>query len=74
MHSMTMPFPLAQGVELEGFATKDAVELTFEVRWNARRDRFRVLKVARLSEAQAPATAESLSAPRESGPEEHSRQ
>jgi hypothetical protein len=33
MASMTMPFPAAAGVDLEGVAVGDLVEMTFEVRW-----------------------------------------
>lgn len=33
MASMTMPFPLAEPVELEGIEEGDKVEMTFEVRW-----------------------------------------
>lgn len=35
MDSMSMPFPLAQGVALEGFAKGDIIEFTFEVRWKS---------------------------------------
>jgi len=34
MLEMSMEFPLAPGVSLEGIAVGDAVELTFEVGWN----------------------------------------
>ncbi len=34
MESMTMPFPLADGVSLGGIDRGDKVEMTFEVRWN----------------------------------------
>jgi hypothetical protein len=34
MNEMTMPFPLAESVSLEGFFVDDIVELTFEVRTN----------------------------------------
>lgn len=34
MASMTMPFPLADDVSLEGLETGDKVEMTFEVRWD----------------------------------------
>lgn len=34
MASMTMPFPLAADVSLEGIEPGEAVEMTFEVRWN----------------------------------------
>lgn len=33
MASMAMPFPLAEGLELEGIEAGDPVEMTFEVRW-----------------------------------------
>lgn len=33
MASMTMPFPLADPVDLEGIEVGDKVEMTFEVRW-----------------------------------------
>src|ERR1043165_7939415 len=35
MKSMTMPFPVAKGVSLDGLAIGDIVEFTFEVRWNS---------------------------------------
>lgn len=34
MQSMTMPFPLADGVSLAGIARGDKVEMTFEIRWH----------------------------------------
>lgn len=34
MASMTMPFPVAEGLSLEGIETDDKVEMTFEVRWD----------------------------------------
>ncbi len=34
MNAMTMPFPPAPGVSLEGLKVGDAVEITFEVRWD----------------------------------------
>ena len=34
MEEMTMGFPVAEGVSLEGFAVGDSVRFTFEVRWN----------------------------------------
>lgn len=33
MASMTMPFPLADSIDLEGVEEGDKVEMTFEVRW-----------------------------------------
>ena len=35
MSSMTMPFPLAPGVSVDGLAVGDIVEFTFEVRWKS---------------------------------------
>lgn len=35
MNAMTMPFPLGEGVTLDGFAIGDAVEFDFEVDWEA---------------------------------------
>ena len=34
MNAMTMPFPPAPGVSLEGLSVGDEVELTFEVLWD----------------------------------------
>jgi len=34
MNAMTMPFPPAPGVSLQGLSVGDEVELTFEVRWD----------------------------------------
>ncbi len=34
MQSMTMPFPLADGVSLAGIDRGDKVEMSFEVRWH----------------------------------------
>lgn len=48
MDAMTMPFPLAPGLQWEGLAVGDHVELTFEVRWNARKNRFQAIHVSRL--------------------------
>ncbi len=33
MNEMTMPFPVAKGVALQGLAVGDPVEFTFQVRW-----------------------------------------
>lgn len=35
MHSMTMPFPLAKGVSLEGIGADDIVEAQIHVDWEA---------------------------------------
>ena len=34
MHSMSMPFEVAEGVDLEVLSPEDPVRFTFEVRWN----------------------------------------
>ena len=34
MNAMTMPFPPAAGLSLQGLAVGDEIELTFEVRWD----------------------------------------
>jgi len=34
MNAMTMPFPPAPGVSLDGLGVGDEIELTFEVRWD----------------------------------------
>lgn len=47
MDSMTMPFPLAKGVSLDGLAAGDAVEATFEVRWKSQ-PRFQTTKLVKL--------------------------
>lgn len=47
MDSMTMPFPLAKSVSLEGLAANDVVEVTFEVRWKSQ-PRFQTTKIVKL--------------------------
>jgi Cu/Ag efflux protein CusF len=47
MDAMTMPFPLAKGVSLVGFAAGDVVEVTFEVRWKSQ-PRFQTTKIVKL--------------------------
>jgi Cu/Ag efflux protein CusF len=47
MDSMTMPFPLAKGVSVDGFAAGDVVEVTFEVRWKSQ-PRFQTTKILKL--------------------------
>lgn len=46
MDSMTMPFPLAKGLSLEGLAKDDVVEFTFEVRWKSQ-PRMQLTKIAK---------------------------
>lgn len=54
MKEMVMPFPgLAPGVSLEGFAVGDAVEVTFEVRWNEV-PRTVVTSIRKLAEGEKP--------------------
>jgi Cu/Ag efflux protein CusF len=47
MDSMTMPFPLAPGVSLEGLAVGDIVEFVFELDWSAS-PTYRVTRIAEL--------------------------
>jgi hypothetical protein len=47
MGTMTMPFPLAKGVSLEGLSVGDIVEVTFEVRWKSH-PRTQTTKVVKL--------------------------
>ncbi len=47
MDSMTMPFPLAKGVSLDGFTVGDIVEVTFEVRWKSQ-PRFQTTRLVKL--------------------------
>lgn len=65
MDSMTMPFPVAPGVTLEGFEPGTPVLLTFEVRWRASKDRFRIVSLERLaaSRSDPPSTATEGHAP-----------
>lgn len=48
MASMTMPFPLAQGVSIDGLAVGDRVEFTFEVRWQSTREPMAVTAIDKL--------------------------
>lgn len=48
MRSMTMPFPLAQGVSLDGFAVGDKVEFEFVVNWGGNRPAWEVTKLTKL--------------------------
>lgn len=47
MDSMTMPFPLAKGVSLDGLSIDDKVEFTFEVRWKSQ-PRMQLTKIVKL--------------------------
>jgi hypothetical protein len=47
MGSMAMPFMPAEGLDLSGIAPGDAVEFTWEVRWNTRPNS-RVVRIAKL--------------------------
>lgn len=47
MDSMTMPFPVAEGVPLEGVEAGDPIAFTFEVRWNDQ-PRFQVTSLREL--------------------------
>lgn len=48
MLEMSMEFPLAPGVDLAGLAVGDAVEMTFEVRWNSPPPIFRATAIRKL--------------------------
>lgn len=48
MRSMTMPFPLAEGVSLDGFAVGDKVEFEFVVNWGGNRPAWEVTKLTEL--------------------------
>lgn len=48
MASMTMPFPLAEGVSLDGFAVGDKVEFEFVVNWGGNRPAWEVTKLTKL--------------------------
>ncbi len=47
MDSMTMPFPVADGVSLDDIGPGDPVAFTFEVRWNAQ-PRYRLTAIRKL--------------------------
>ncbi len=56
MNTMTMPFPVAEGVSLDGIAVGDVVEFTFEVDFDTEKDRpsaFRLTEIRRLPEGTA---------------------
>lgn len=48
MSSMTMPFPVAKGVELDGIAPGDIVEFTLHIDWQADHDRLAITRVREL--------------------------
>lgn len=48
MRSMTMPFPMAEGVSLDGIAAGDKIEFDFEVRWNDGRASWEVTRIEKL--------------------------
>ncbi len=48
MAAMVMPFPLAEGVSLDGVRSGDAVELTFGVWWTPGQQGYQVLKLNKL--------------------------
>ncbi|MBK7403789.1 MAG: copper-binding protein [Phycisphaerales bacterium] len=48
MSSMTMPFPVAEGVSLEGLKVGDPVEFTFVVTWGEDYPTYAVTKIATL--------------------------
>ncbi len=50
MNEMTMPFPQAEGVSLEGFAAGDAVEFDFDVDWSRSGLPHRLTRITKLPE------------------------
>lgn len=50
MSAMTMPFPLAEGVGVDGVAAGDKVRFTLEVEWSAEELPYRITRVERLPE------------------------
>lgn len=48
MRSMTMPFPMADGVSLDGFAVGDKVEFDFAVSWDGARPSWEVTRIVKL--------------------------
>ena len=61
METMTMPFPIAEGVSLEGIESGDPVEFSFEVSWQPTR-----LEIIEISELPAD-TSLTLTAPGHEG-------
>lgn len=47
MDAMTMPFPLASGVSVEGLTVGDKVSFTLETRWELDREPVRITRIAR---------------------------
>jgi Cu/Ag efflux protein CusF len=48
MRSMTMPFPLGQGMNLDGFSIGDKVEFDFVVNWGNNRPAWEITKIGKL--------------------------
>ncbi|MFA7237973.1 MAG: copper-binding protein [Phycisphaeraceae bacterium] len=48
MMSMTMPFPVATGVSLEGLKVGDAIQFTFELDWKAKVP-YQIVKIEKLA-------------------------
>ncbi len=48
MDSMTMPFPLAPGVSLDGFSAGDRIRFEFEVRWRGEGRPMAITRLERL--------------------------
>lgn len=51
MRSMTMPFPMADGVSLDGFAVGDKIEFDFAVSWDGARPSWEVTRLVKLDPA-----------------------
>lgn len=61
MEGMTMPFALAPGVALDGFAAGDRVAFTLEMRWQETVDIARITRLERLPDGARLAWDEPLS-------------
>lgn len=48
MRSMTMPFPIADGVSLDGYAVGDKVEFDFAVSWDGPRPSWEITRIVKL--------------------------
>lgn len=48
MEAMTMPFPLADGVAVEGFSPGDPVAFTLEVEWASDSEPIRITRIAKM--------------------------
>lgn len=51
MRSMTMPFPMADGVSLDGYSMGDKVEFDFAVSWDGGRASWEVTRIEKLDQS-----------------------